>query len=179
MNLEAAYLSACFSRGDINEHLPLLRSLSSTVERVTEFGTRTGQSTVAFLAGRPKHLTCYDVSFSRLDVPSYRRLADEAGTRLQLVEADTAQIEIEPTDLLLIDTLHTAGHVRRELKQSSQVSRFIVLHDTVKYGGIGEHGEPGIRQAILDFVACSDWHIAYEWLHNNGLMLLQRKGVSP
>ena len=54
--LEFSYNFACTNRSDINEHIPVLTEYANSCEHVTEFGTRTGVSTWAWLASKGKSL---------------------------------------------------------------------------------------------------------------------------
>jgi predicted O-methyltransferase YrrM/glycosyltransferase involved in cell wall biosynthesis len=161
---------------DINEHLDVLKALATGKASVTEFGTRGGNSTVAFLAAQPDRLTCYDLN----PCPAWDTLERARGkTELEFIEADTADLDaIDPTDVLFLDTQHTARQVTAELRHHKRVWAWIVLHDTVTYGTVGDDGGPGIRAAVTPFLAAHpEWKVAADYPHNNGLMVLQR--VAP
>jgi hypothetical protein len=65
-----------------------------------------------------------------------------------------------------------------ELRHHERVRAWIVLHDSVTYGTVGDDGGPGIRAAVNPFLAAHpEWKVAADYLHNNGLMVLQR--VAP
>lgn len=158
---------------DIGEHIPRLRDLASRVDRVTEFGVRTGASTMAFLYAGPKSLLSVDIN----DCPDVSRLRlDGDSTKFTFRQADTRETEIPETDLLFIDTLHTFDQLRVELaRHSPKVAQKIVLHDTVTFGETGEDGTtPGLWQAVVDFVADGTWRIEEHRMNNNGLTVLQR-----
>ena len=46
---------------NINEHLPVLRTLATECEAVVEIGTRDAVSTTGLLAGQPGSLTTWDI----------------------------------------------------------------------------------------------------------------------
>lgn len=176
----------CKEPSDINEHLGTLRTLASECQHVTEFGTRGGVSTVALLAGGPQTVASYDVvnicgegcsSCQKKRMPCLLATL-VTDTNIEWHHGvDTSTLEtIDDTDLLLIDTLHTADQVRSELKHAGQVRRFIVLHDTVTFGETGEGGAPGILVAVREFLdANPQWFIRDQYINNNGLMVLARK----
>jgi hypothetical protein len=141
--------------------------------RVTEFGARYGVSTTALLAGQPERLTTYDLIIRQ----PVRNLAAVCGrTDFQYVQADVLAVNIECTDTLFIDTLHTATQLRAELERhAAKVGQWIVLHDTVTFGERGEDGGPGLMVALRAWLAeHPEWHIACHRTNNHGLTLLER-----
>jgi hypothetical protein len=70
-------------------------------------------------------------------------------------------VEIEPTDMLFIDTFHVYEQLRRELAlHAGKARRFIVLHDTTTFGEKGEReGSRGLWPAVAEFLAvrAGDW----------------------
>ena len=61
-NIEIRYQYLCDHASDINQHLPTLREYGEKVDHITEFGVRSGVSTVAFLHAHPKQLISYDIN---------------------------------------------------------------------------------------------------------------------
>ena len=182
-NIQAGPMSEAFdiltrTATDINEHLPMLYFLAQQCDHVTEFGVRTGASTLAFLhglQGRPATLRSYDIN-------------DQYGvqdtlTRWTRVEwtfsiCSTLSItRIEPTDLLFIDTLHNYDQVRQELALHGDAARrWIVFHDTETFGTVGDDGGRGINQAITEWLeAKPEWRIVYRTHRNNGLTVIERE----
>jgi len=172
---------------DINEHLMTLKEYATQCNAVTEFGVRDGTSTWALLASRPKKLVSYDMqrtdSINRLIV-----LADKENIDFKFIEADTLAINIEPCDMLFIDTWHAYGQLIQELhKHSNKVSKYIIMHDTVSYGYRDESTEVkqtssdisndkvGLLAAIEEFLdAHSEWVVKENFVNNNGLMVIER-----
>lgn len=171
---------------DIAEHLPTLFTLAVDSQRIVEFGVRSGNSTVAFLAGHmartlgagdtETHLYSYDFRPPQREI--FTLMHDEAIRPFWSFEqADTSKLpQISECDLLFIDTLHTEEQVRAELTHWQSVNRWIVLHDTVLFGTEGEAGGGGILRAIHEFLRNPYWRIFREYRHNNGLMILERRG---
>ena len=174
MTLDERYESVVREPSDIQAHLPLLRILASESSRVVEFGVRTGISTVALLAGRPKWMRSYDIEpFAEAD--ELRAMAPE--TDWQFIQADDMQIEPHPlVDLFFIDTLHTAGQLWVELPRHPRFASKIVLHATVLFGWKGENGERGLNFAIAEFLKWwPAWSVIYESVESCGLLILERK----
>ena len=187
--LEQHYQRLCAVPSDINEHMPLLRELASKCDHVTEFGTRWANgSTVAFLAAQPKTFIAWDLD--PLSIVSQRVLdlvMLRGSTNFQPRCGDTLVIPpVEPTDLLFIDTLHTARQLKAELTRHAdpmmqQVKKYLVFHDTKTFGDKGEDGStPGLRAAIRWFQkehAFPLWQLVEDRENNNGLVVLKRIDV--
>ena len=182
-NIQAGPMSEAFdiltrTATDINEHLPMLYYLAQQCDHVTEFGVRTGASTLAFLhglQGRPATLRSYDIN-------------DQYGVQDSLTKwtrvewtfsiCSTLSItRIEPTDLLFVDTLHNYDQVRQELAlHGESARRWIVFHDTETFGTVGDDGGRGINQAITEWLeAKPEWRIVYRTHRNNGLTVIERQ----
>ncbi len=165
---------------DIAEHLEVLRRFASTCQHVTEFGTRTGVSTTALLTAQPRKLVCYDLQRSR-EATILEAVAREPGRRttLHFHQEDVLTAEIEPTELLFIDTLHTCEQMRQELaRHAAKVSKYLVFHDTETFGQSGETpGTQGIWPAIAEYLRQHpEWRLLLHRANNNGLTLLTRLG---
>jgi hypothetical protein len=164
--------------GDINEHMLRLAQLARQCEHVTEFGVRTGMSTYSFLHGlsnKPNaKLRSYDLhDFFNVHGISSQLAIDWTFHQGSTLDAPT----IEPTDLLFIDTLHTYAQVKGELeKHGNQARKYIVFHDTVAFGVVGEDNGTGINLAIQEFLRDNDhWQIVEHYENCNGLTVLARK----
>lgn len=105
----------------------------------------------------------------------------DAGTSVSIRDGDSLTIEIDPTDLLFIDTVHTAERLGAELaRHAANVSLYLVLHDTETFGKRGEDGGPGLLAAVELFLAAHpEWEISYQARHNNGLTVLRRIADEP
>jgi glycosyltransferase involved in cell wall biosynthesis len=173
------YRRTCTTPSDIQAHLPTLRALARDCRHVTEFGTRMGTSTTAFLSASPAYLVCYDLQ--RLaSVEVLERAALQAGkTRFVFHQADVRELEIGDTDLLFIDTWHVYEQLREELAlHADKVRKYLVFHDTTTYGEQGETpGHRGLWPAIKEFLQTNpDWTLAARYTHCNGLTILKRTG---
>lgn len=175
--LEEAYQEACSTKSDINEHCPLLRSIASQYEHLTEFGMRSGVSTTAFLAasleGKLKRVISYDIHTL---TSTASRLSSLAPDIFKFIQASSLTTSIEETDVLFIDSNHRYNHLMKELTlHHTQVKDTIILHDTVLFGKHGERGGPGLWQAVLDFVKyVPPWFIYEHHPNNCGLTILKK-----
>jgi hypothetical protein len=171
--LETAYQRACAMVSDIYRHLPTLRRYASCCRHVTEFGTRTGVSTLALLRALPERLVAYD--WQRLPpVDDLERLARLQGIDFAFRQEDTRRAELETTDLLFIDTYHTRRQLNEEMAVArTRVRRYLVFHDTETYGEQGEDGGEGLWPAIAAFVrADPSWCLLEHRTENHGLTVL-------
>jgi hypothetical protein len=178
---------------DINEHLQTLKSLASECTLVTELGTRFAISTMALLMGRPSKVISVDLNYHFFK-PHEKRILDFAkacGVDFSFIEADDLAIELENTDLLFIDTLHTYDQLTKELeKHSSKVNKYIVLHDTETFKNVDEAfyqngkvstevkkgDKQGLWPAVEYFLNCNlNWGVYRHYSNNNGLTILKRK----
>lgn len=190
------FREACEKPSDINEHLQVLNELAAECEHVTEMGVRDVVSTWAFLAAQPKKLVCYDICKSE-NIEVALSAAKAVGVDMEFMEADVLKIEIEPTELLFIDTLHTYTQLKQELElHAKKVSKYIAFHDVVTYGhspepsqfnthkGIVKQHEKilanyvendlGIMPAIEEFIDENDWKVKKFYTNNNGLLIIEK-----
>ena len=177
MSLEIVYKEKCSTPSDINEHLPTLKKYADECNHITEFGVRWVVSTYALLMGKPKKMISYDIDFCETELLKEIVKND---TDFQFIIGDTLKIEIEETDLLFIDTIHTYEHLKKELSlHSSKVKKYIILHDTTVYEWEGEaiNGvtQKGLQPAIEEFLESNpNWVIYERFEYNNGLTILKR-----
>lgn len=186
-----------YGRGivDINEHLYTLRKYSSMCNTVTEMGTRFAISTLALIIGSPNgKVTSIDLNYHFYEPyeEETKRFADECGTNYEFIIGDVLKMDIENTDMLFIDTLHTYNQLSKELRRhESKVNKWIILHDTVTYGQRDEifytNGtisdevineskiKSGLYTALLDFLdENKNWKIKDHYENNNGLTIIER-----
>lgn len=177
--LENIYNQRCSIPSDINEHLPTLKKYAEECDHITEMGVRWVVSTFAFMMGKPKKLISIDIDpvekhgIQTIDLIS---LAKTAGVEFEFVLGDTTEIEIEETDFLFIDTLHTYSQLKKELTlHPSKVKKYIGFHDTTTFAQVGEYKEVGLWPAIEEFLSSNpEWVIAEKFENNNGLTILKR-----
>jgi hypothetical protein len=175
-DLAAAYQEACASVSDIYLHLPTLYRYASCCRHVTEFGTRTGVSTLAFLRAMPERLVAYDLD-RQPEVDRLEELARLQQVNFSFRQEDTRLAELEPTDLLFIDTYHEREQLEAELAAAgAKARRYLIFHDTETFGEHGEGGGTGIWPAIAEFVRYHPaWCLLEHRPENHGLTVLCRR----
>jgi hypothetical protein len=199
-NLREAYLKYVSGGTDISEHLPMLFSLAQQCDYVTEFGVRTGVSTVALLAGlesanRPVtgKLTSYDFAgcteakayITPMTIHNVMRAHDlnVRPIEWEFINADTCNMApINATDFLFIDSTHTAQAVYAELNRHAMaVRKYLGCHATASCAEVdpGQPGDPkplgllwGIHRYMHEHP--NDWALIHESMDNNGLRIYRR-----
>jgi len=177
---------------DINEHLETLYNLGKECSHITEMGVRWVSSTWPLVYSNPKKMISYDI-LKNPNITEVISLCNEYSINYSFEEKDVLQLEIEPTELLFIDTLHTYNQLTKELEiHSNKVSKYIVLHDTEHFGRkdevIYEHAsnviketsptKEGLMTAVEDFLLTElgqSWELFRVYKNNNGLTVLKNK----
>jgi len=177
---------------DINEHLETLYNLGKECSHITEMGVRWVSSTWPLVYSNPKKIISYDI-VTNPNIIEVINLCNEYSVDYSFQEKDVLQLEIEPTELLFIDTLHTYNQLIKELEiHSNKVSKYIVLHDTEFFGRVDEvvyeHAsnfvknnpitKQGLMTAVEDFLSTTlgqSWEIYKIYENNNGLTILKNK----
>lgn len=121
-----------------------------------------------------------------------KHLAADNGIVFHFIQGNDMQIDIAPTDLLFIDSLHTYCPLTYELEKfSSQVNKFIAMHDTEEpWGGVddSEYKEDrseypphinrqkrGLAVAVGDFLTTHpEWGVYAHYANNHGFTILKR-----
>lgn len=154
---------------DLIPRMADLRRYASLVGTVVEFGTRSGNSTTAFLAGGAL-VTSYDIEDPKFVCP------DEKKPFWTLVMEDTSRlVKMSLCDLLFIDSIHTREQVAAELSMAKFVKKYILLHDVIEWGWNGEQGKQGINYAIYDFLCTnSEWRIKELLVDRWGILVLEK-----
>ena len=180
------YNYLCSVPSDINEHLPVIKKYAEECEHITEMGVRYVISTWALLASKPKTLVCYDI-LTGLDMNVFNSNINELSNKAKdidvnfsFTQADVLNIEIEETDLLLIDTYHEYNQIKQELKlHGNKARKYLIFHDTTTFGEFGETFKTpntiGIWPAIEEFLLENqEWKIQERLTNNNGLTILKK-----
>lgn len=161
---------------DISEHIDTLIAYGNQVGTITEFGVRDGNSTLAWVSTIPDRLTCYDIQECAC-IPKIKKACEKHIIFFKFHKQDTLKADIERTNLLFIDTLHTATQLAAELDlHQKKVGRWIILHDTESFGEVGEDGKPGLKFALSEFLLeqCAHWKLKEHFKNCNGLTILER-----
>jgi hypothetical protein len=155
--------------GDSPSRFETYQHYASQVESIVEFGVYTGLSTCAWLSGCPKKLRSYDITDANLTVlDELKHCAKLNNTDFEFAIANSLEINIEPCDLLFIDTVHTKKHCLAELdRHACHANKYIVLHDPTEW--------PGVFEAVITFLHYNrEWHIVEHCNKGSGLLVLQR-----
>jgi len=175
--IERKYMELCNTPSDINRHLPTLRRYAEDSPRICEMGVRQIVSTYALLMGKPKEMVSIDRNNCKW-LPL--RKAVRGTTDFQFRLGNTLEIEIEPTDLLFIDTLHNYDQLKEELRlHGNKSSKYLIFHDTSTFEWIGESCNGGVKKglwpAIEEFIKENHhWELHQRYFNNNGLTILRR-----
>ena len=176
---------------DINEHIPTFIEYASECDHITEMGVRAITSTWAWLGTAPKKLISYDMenpSHYGADINVVYEVAKQYDLDFQFIQADVLTIEIEPTDLLFLDTWHAYDQLKAELElHSPKVNKYIIMHDTTSYEYRDEpltsentfKGEKstgkGLWPAITEFLETHpEWQLHKRYTNNNGITIIKR-----
>lgn len=172
VTLEMLYEKAVNTPSDINEHSGVLKELASRCGHVTEFGMRSGVSTVALLAGQPNKFVTYTPKDKVIEA-----LKSRAG-KTEFVHKDGNSLngDIEQTDMVFLDTVHTAQHFYNELIHlAPKVNRYIVRHDTQIFGERGDNGSPGLLAGLREFLKVNrEWTVVDHYENNHGLVVISK-----
>jgi hypothetical protein len=155
--------------GDSPNRFDTYAAYARRVDSIAEFGVYTGLSTTAFLSGKPKVMRSYDISNKHFSVlPELKVYANKNNIDFTFSLADSLKIDIEPVDLLFIDTIHEHKHTIQELnRHASKVKKYILLHDPSDW--------PGVFTAVVEFLTkCREWRIVEHCNKNSGFLVLER-----
>ena len=168
---------------------------ASECSHVTELGVRAGISTFAFLMAKPKKIVSIDIEDPEKfggSLSQLRETAKEHGIEFEFILGDTTKIEIEDTDLLMIDTEHNFLQLKTELMlHGNKSSKYIIMHDTTMFAtndsncyghyhtlaeiDSGDKEKTGLIPAIDWFLQKNPhWKIHEKFENCSGLMVLKR-----
>lgn len=166
---------------DINENVDILYNLARECKTVVEFGVRTGVSTRAFLNTNVELLS-FDIVLDPGVIELFKKAA-LMKKNVKYIQANVLDIEVDPMDLLFIDTLHTYEQLAQELAlHGNKAQRYIAFHDTYTFGLRGEDGRDrrGLLTAIIEFqIKNPHWRFRIHKTNNNGFTVLERHPQGP
>jgi hypothetical protein len=197
--LQWIYQEHCATPSDINEHLPQLKKLASECSSSVEIGLRGLASTSAILQGLSENNAPFrsyvgiDLEFPSKDkLQQACSLAESQGISFQFLQGNDMKIDIDPVDLLFIDSLHTYCHLTNELEKfSPKVRKYIALHHTSspwdmedddsyqgdysEYNLSIDRAKRGLWPAVLDFLQNHpEWSLFRRHNYNHGFTVLKR-----
>ena len=194
LDLEKKVDELFLTPSDINEHFPAIIKYGQQCDSIIEMGVRSICSTWAWLACNPKNgLHSYDIHNPTKfggDLQSVIDTAEAYEIKFKFTEASVLEIDIEPTDLLFLDTWHAYDQLKAELtRHHKQVKKYICFHDTTTYA---HHNEPttsehdfkgnltqgkGLWDAVSEFLEeySNEWELVERFTNNNGFTIIKRK----
>lgn len=113
---------------------------AKNVKHITEFGTGMWYITASILWGQWKYnkLISYDL-VSTKEVKDLKEIAKQERKYFSYLWWDSTAIEIDDTDILVIDTKHNANHLWAELYDNAgHVDKYIIICGTEEFGEFGE-----------------------------------------
>ena len=154
--------------GDMYKRLDYIQKTFIGVETITEFGPFQGCSTAAWISLRPKKFVTVDRGMS-LDIPVFQQAAEEVGVSFKFVIGNDIEIDIEPCELLFIDTMHTEDHTFNELlRHADKISKYLVFHD------VNPNRFDTLKGINKWWVNHSEWQLKYQDFEDCGFMVLEK-----
>ena len=154
--------------GDMYKRLDYIQKTFIGVETITEFGPFQGCSTAAWISLRPKKFVTVDRGMS-LDIPVFQQAAEEVGVSFKFVIGNDLEIDIEPCELLFIDTMHTEDHTFNELQRhADKISKYLVFHD------VNPNRFNTLKGINKWWVNHSEWQLKYQDFEDCGFMVLEK-----
>ncbi len=176
-NLNLPFSKHVVKPTNIHEHLITLYMLTKqfNLRTILELGTGTGESTVPLLfAAKEIGGVVYSIDIDQCK--EAKRTVESYGLSPYWNFAQGNDLAVEwkrPIDHLFIDTSHSFDNTLAELKKYEPfVNRggVITIHDSVSF--------PEVKDAVEDCISGRVDLQAYEYLNNNGLIVLF-KGIKP
>ena len=187
---------------DIGEHMVYLRKLAEECPIVTEIGLGWVISTWGLLKGLSENKASFrqyigiDIAMPNAEnMAAAKRLAEEQGIQFVFRQGNDLYLDIDPTDLLFIDSMHTYCHLTYELETfSPKVRKYIAMHDTSEPWGDRDDGEyvgnyseypahynrhkKGLWPAVEDFLRRHpEWTLQQRRLNCHGFTILRRTNL--
>ena len=198
LGLNHQYVLASSTPSNINEHLNELRSLAKECSSVVEIGLEAMVSSWGILMGLSENQSITR-SYLGIDLQSppihtlslASQLAEANSISFNFLQANDMDIDIPPTEMLFIDSMHTYCHLTYELEKfSPQVRKYIAMHDTsAPWGNMDEPYEGdyseyplgysrtkhGLWPAVEDFLQQHpEWKLLKRYYNNHGFTILKR-----
>jgi hypothetical protein len=200
--LKRQYDHSCEEPSPIYQHVPVLRKLAKGCSSVIEIGLWEMTSSWGLLQGLAESRSPFK-SYLGIDPRSpeletlqrAQRVSDAHGIQFRYWQTNDLEIEIEPAELLFIDSLHTYCHLSYELEKfSPKITKYIAMHDTSApwgerddedyRGDFSEYpswiprNKKGTWFAVEDFLARHpEWVLLERYLHCHGFTILRRKSI--
>lgn len=159
---------------NMQREIMMINKYAKLCDHITEFGFGLGRSAASIMVTRPKTFISYDIrDYGPRKL--FEEIALKENVNFKFILGDTSKVEIEPTEMIFIDSWHTFEHKELEFKlHCKNVSKYILLHDTRTCGNKGEDGStPGFIQAIRNFLEREkNWYVKEIQYDGNGITVL-------
>jgi hypothetical protein len=205
-SIDSGYNAFLDKPSNVNEHFPALKIYAQQCAKVAQFGCSDMLSCWPLLHGMSKSgessgerkLVCFDKGGEPEGFQNLKKMSRIAGVKLYFIQQDTLKLDLQPVDMLLIDTFHTYVQLKRELERHhDNVQKYIAILNTSIDDETSElvrmfyfydidaickdlscsHADvcKGLAPAINEFIAeHPTWKIHKSFANNNGLVVLQR-----
>jgi hypothetical protein len=174
--IDAKFNALLSEVSDMQGHMVSIFNHAVQCKRIVEFGVFDCTSTWALLASKPSWMRSYDIyRHSAVDV--VERAARNADLDFRFMNESSIEAQIEPCDLLLIDSFHSYEQLSKELSMhSGKVSKYMILHDTTIFANVDQTGlGRGLWPAIQEFLDLHpEWRVKERFEHCYGLTILER-----
>lgn len=132
-----------------------IKKWSAGLETYTELGVNQGGTASQALLSGFKHLYLIDINLSNYKATLEslaQKYAEENDIKIEAIQSSSLSPTLNHiiTDMLLIDSLHSPGHLRQELRSyAPRTRRIIIAHDTAMLGGVPNRS---LYHTIKEFV---------------------------
>jgi len=151
-----------------------MQKLMKNCDSYKELGTHQGASAAAACLTNPKRVELVDKTLEKFNRSRHLFVDYCRENNITLKTYEMSSIDPKcagPVDLLLIDSLHTADHLAKELKLHAQYTRkYIVCHDTSILHG---RANDSLYQMLVSFTSgITPWEITERETRNVGYTVL-------
>jgi hypothetical protein len=196
---ESVYARKCYTPGDINQHLPVLREYAGKCSRIVECGVLNSVSSYAFataLLGKPDNFYYLVDPYRNAGMDEFLAACGRCGINAEFYHGSDIECPRVSADLVFIDTWHIYAQLKRELEYwHTYAGKYMILHDTTvdEWEGESVRGRfdlekqsretgwsvseigKGLWPAVEEFLeAHREWKLELRLVNNNGLTVLRR-----
>lgn len=176
--LDEMYNTVCRTSGPLSKHCPKIYEIAKKCHHITELAIKTDEVAISILATKPSKFHIYRENKAPLEeIKKKIEKIVPKNTELKLYLGQSLDLQIELTDMLVINTFHAATRLKTELlKHAGNVNRYIVFPSIYAFAKRGEDGSvPGPVDAILDFIKENpEWSICYKTKRSSGIIIIER-----
>jgi len=182
LQLDEMYQEVSKANRPLSHHCVKLYEIANKCHHITELAIGTYEVAISILATKPGKLHVYREKKESLEIIKEKvEKVVPKHTELKLFIGSSLKTQIEITDMLVINTFHTATRLKMELlKHAGNVKRYIAFPTVYAFVKRGEDGSaPGVVDAILDFVEENPkWSIIHKNKTGSGLIIIEREPIA-